>query len=196
MNERSQQVRIMQSIYQEAFLVISWLGPEEEELGLGLSSIELIGREMDSQNEREDDMNLDWINLYPILWEENVEEGVGNKAWNAIRKLLRLKYWFRVWVVQEMVLAKLLFMMLGKRSISFRSFEWIAVLLNGTQSGRFQKLEFVPQNLWRYLSIAGWFRHFLSVGTVCLFRQIHRLQFTGGSPYWPICYSRTPSYRS
>jgi len=75
MNERSQQLRIMQSIYQEAFLVISWLGPEEEELGLGLSSIELIGREMDSQNEREDNINLDWISLHPILWEENVEEG-------------------------------------------------------------------------------------------------------------------------
>ena len=73
-----------------------------------------------------------------------------------------------------MVLAKLLFMMLGKCSISFHSFEWIAVLLNGTQSGHFQKPEFVPQNLWRYLSIAGWFKHFLSMGTVCLFRQIHK----------------------
>jgi hypothetical protein len=54
--ERSRQVQLMREIYQGAIVVLSWLGPGDEEISLSMSAFRLIRRESMSSDYK----NLNW----------------------------------------------------------------------------------------------------------------------------------------
>jgi hypothetical protein len=46
----------------------------------------------------------DWMDKHRKFWEKNCQEVVPNRYWNALKKLLDLPYWSRLWIYQELVL--------------------------------------------------------------------------------------------
>jgi hypothetical protein len=154
--ERSHQVQLMRKIYQQASSVLVWLGPRKDELLDGMVAIDQMGRELNRSDERQ--TTLDWMSEWPEFWETNCPDEVQNKAWNAIDKLHRLDYWKRVWTLQERVLAKRLWFMVGPCVVDGLYFDEIYMLLENIQSGVTPKPAFVSDEFWWQLSSEGWIR--------------------------------------
>ncbi|KAJ4202065.1 hypothetical protein NW759_015453 [Fusarium solani] len=122
-DERTQQVQLMSRIYKSAAVVLAWLGPGDH--SLAFSTIKLLAREMYDDTARrfneEKFSRLDWLQGHPSLCSDDGPEqsgsGFRNLAWSAVATFVRDPYWTRVWIFQEVVLArKLLFISNGLAS--------------------------------------------------------------------------------
>lgn len=131
--ERDQQVSMMGLIYTTAHWVISWLGPPEDATAPGFALIKACARHVERVKETsgeypESDVTMDTSDLEFLgedseFYEQTTDRYARNKAWNAIDNLKRNVYWTRVWIVQEIVLARrpdanILFC--GSHSLSFQ----------------------------------------------------------------------------
>ncbi|KID93568.1 Ankyrin and HET domain protein, partial [Metarhizium majus ARSEF 297] len=105
--ERAAQVLLMGEVYREADRVIVWLGPEEDDSSTALEILDHIG-----SNVRFDPARYE---LSPLTGtnRENRKLGDPNSAlsykkreWLAIKKLFARPWFTRLWVRQEIVLAK------------------------------------------------------------------------------------------
>src|ERR1700761_3824482 len=116
---------------------------------MAMTGMRLIGDEWDSL-EGEIWHDFEWLRKYPILWEENDEIPTKNKIWNGVLEFIELKYWSRVWVIQEMVLAKELWLMVGRRITHYKSLLAVPNLLLGIYSQRHIKPSFLPGRIWEF----------------------------------------------
>ena len=106
--ERSQQVQLMGSIYGSAARVIAWVGPKTYDSSLALSVLQAIGTSFEvdwnlstAKSTTEDEETHSTGKLTPT-W-----QGALSKAQvNAIKSLISRPYFRRLWVQQEMRLAK------------------------------------------------------------------------------------------
>lgn len=133
LEERAQQVQLMDGIYSGAELVMCWmpdgirqyLDPrpfsddiQDELLGTAFRTLELINRELRLVEQEvegtlwditlDDERLVNWLAKCPELSETvpvNVWPSWRNKNWEAVRHFLGLQYWQRVWIFQEVVLA-------------------------------------------------------------------------------------------
>ncbi|RGP77958.1 hypothetical protein FLONG3_3915 [Fusarium longipes] len=125
-DERSQQVGIMTSIYSKAALVTAWLGPadpgEAAAVGMVISTLASIKSHL-------------WDNL---RFPENVrlqELGVPTRdspAWGALNSMLNTPYFSRIWITQELAVAPTFNLLWGDLVISkveFNSFKEAAIFL-------------------------------------------------------------------
>ncbi|KAK1674369.1 heterokaryon incompatibility protein-domain-containing protein [Colletotrichum godetiae] len=142
--ERNQQVQLMRRIYSSAELVFSWLGTDDEEIGAAFETINLVAHEMDKVVGRrhiggiEPHDLISWMKDWPQLIVADIgpeNDWHSNQSWKSIRSLFNLPYWFRVWVVQEIVLAENLVLLSGKSSV-----EWIALFLTCSWIGRLKEV--------------------------------------------------------
>lgn len=126
--ERNQQVQLMRRIYSTAELVFSWLGPGDEETSLAFDTIRLVDQEVDKVagsghiNAVEPYRLISWIEHWPPLAWADMEPANGwhsNQAWKSIYTLFKLSYWWRVWVVQEVVLARNFILLAGQSSLGW-----------------------------------------------------------------------------
>ncbi|KLU90400.1 hypothetical protein MAPG_10254 [Magnaporthiopsis poae ATCC 64411] len=181
--EKSHQVAQMGAIYTNAWLVISWLGPDVNgDLALAIKAFRAIAKE--SVRAKHDFKNLDWMEKYPMLINTDYNPGdednednedlnqidemadlyfkglgktmetqadvlfdtnlmdddhmddqhsveatdsqgsyvktsvIGIRSWDAILDFFRVPYWSRVWVIQEMALARHRVVLAGTTFIS------------------------------------------------------------------------------
>lgn len=110
---------LLASIYRGAEVVLSWLGQDEAEIILGLETLELIAAETDGQDfETDDSLGLDWMMKYPDLCVRDIEDELtvmANRSLASIFKVFDQPHRTRVWILQEMSLAKrLIFYTAGK----------------------------------------------------------------------------------
>lgn len=131
--KRSHQITLMTSIYTNAELVIAWLGDGDEEIPLGLQALHIISREAAAQitaavSPSPDGTtikpSLQWIERYPSLWfshldNENTTPVGFRGVWKGIERFMKVPYWSRIWVFQEIVLARRVLLAYGPDSISF-----------------------------------------------------------------------------
>ena len=106
--ERSQQVQLMGSIYGSAAQVIAWVGPKTHDSSLALTVLQAIGTSFE----------VDWISLTAKSATKDQEtlsadsstptwQGALNKAqFYAIKSLVFRPYFRRLWVQQEIRLAR------------------------------------------------------------------------------------------
>ncbi|KAK6343394.1 hypothetical protein TWF730_010983 [Orbilia blumenaviensis] len=94
--ERSSQVRLMQEVYGKATDVIVWLGEEEEESDLVFDVLEKSSF---------DRFGLNGPDGGPISF-DNWYNKDGDAPLQALNKLCHRMYWKRVWITQEIILAK------------------------------------------------------------------------------------------
>jgi hypothetical protein len=99
--ERNHQVNLMSRIYSEAELVLIWLRPESNDHG---TAIDWIKRINDTTFERKlrHDPNYDEMDDIGLCGFEV-----------AVSKLLYHPYWTRLWILQEIVLAKHILVLYG-----------------------------------------------------------------------------------
>ena len=121
LQEKGEQVALMNEIYALAEEVIIWLGEEEETDALAFDA---IFRVEDYFQHRVSDTNL-MLDLYRS--EEGPHELLRyeNPGWSAICQVLRKRCFNRVWVVQEVVMARKALVVCGSHSIPWPRFESI-----------------------------------------------------------------------
>ncbi|KAF5544650.1 heterokaryon incompatibility het-6 [Fusarium mexicanum] len=100
--EKSQQVAMMGEIFTEAVGVISWLGPARDD-----------------------------SNLAMYLMRFGITPEPDSRELKALLSLCYRRYWRRVWIIQELYLAKSYVVWCGHKSISDSKFETSLANLNG-----------------------------------------------------------------
>ena len=101
-NEKSIQVAKMADIYRCADDVFVWLGKEADESALGMDLVEQIP-EMEQEN------------MLSI-------EGSSDRQWSAFISLMRREWFTRRWVVQELALAKDVYLLCGDNTVNWNMF--------------------------------------------------------------------------
>ncbi|RSL54342.1 hypothetical protein CEP54_009940 [Fusarium duplospermum] len=153
--ERTQQVQLMGQIFGSAVAVYSWIGPRDH--SLAFDSIKRLARICRLRGELET-TSLWW---YPSLWrqtDKSDESRFRSKAWNAIDDLFSDRYWNRVWIFQEVVLARQMHLMSpGASTLSWHDLQ---VAARGLQnlSARLQEREdkvpfFMSNWAWLFLKM-------------------------------------------
>ena len=91
--ERNKQVSRMSSIYGNSWTVIAWLGPWKDNSDKAINLIEdMAAFNKDGQGQL----------LEKAL--ENNPDFLGSGSWTALQKLMNREYFYRVWIIQEIVL--------------------------------------------------------------------------------------------
>ncbi|OAL56939.1 HET-domain-containing protein [Pyrenochaeta sp. DS3sAY3a] len=91
-NERNQQVRIMGDVYRKASIVIIWLGPSTDASDAAISLIQSLAK-LDSKEQA-----------------------------SQVEELLTRPYWSRLWIIQEVILARDLSILCGSKQLSWSRF--------------------------------------------------------------------------
>jgi hypothetical protein len=110
--ERSRQIRKMATIYSDARAIIAWLGEERDRSGDAIELVQYLSN-----------VNQDGFGegLEQLLRADPGYLGTG--VWMALHELMDRPYWYRLWVIQEVVLgASCLVLMCGDRYIDWPSF--------------------------------------------------------------------------
>lgn len=110
--EKANQVRLMQDIFKSAVQVYAWLGPGDLESRLALETLGQIYGLLEPDSVKE----------APKSWRPNKIPPVEDAAWVAIKKLFDRKWFRRVWIVQEVILASELTLVCGDVRIHWEDF--------------------------------------------------------------------------
>lgn len=157
--ERNSQVNMMAQIYGKASLVISWLGPADEDSEL---AIPLMHRLMAAQYVQ--DMIEDYsatpqysITLSrrhrqtsdsaPEVEDDSAIEGlinagmkdiaaISSRHYESLARFLARRYFFRCWVLQELMLARKLCMLCGTQEIQLSDLHKVAVFVSSVRKHR------------------------------------------------------------
>jgi Heterokaryon incompatibility protein (HET) len=119
--EKNHQVLLMRQIYRRAGRVFSWLGEGDEDTHLAFA---LIERWADAILSTSPDLRSwpDGEAMRAAL--ATVENPFDEQAWAALRSLFRKTYWQRIWIVQEVFLARQCFFICGANEILFHKILW------------------------------------------------------------------------
>lgn len=121
LEEKNQQIPLMGTIFSSAELVISWLGPENLSVHLGIDTIDLLHSELTQL--APGDTSLLWILRHQSLSHPpNNNQGNydhGRDSWDAVSAFTNLEYWHRAWVFQEVVLARRAIVTCGSKAIEW-----------------------------------------------------------------------------
>jgi len=114
-NERSEQVKMMASIYASATAVIIWLGEQDNETGNDFDLMRWLAdmaRRKDQYLERITPQRLDSRETpkLPALYEDVMR-------WRSLVKFFQRRYFTRVWIIQEVILGRAREAMCGEYTI-------------------------------------------------------------------------------
>jgi hypothetical protein len=101
--ERNHQVKQMKDIYSCAITVLVWLGLDDESSKRAFAFIDSLPEQPYAYN---------WISAYLV-------GGKYQRQWNAVLQLCRRRYWTRLWIIQEIVLAEMLVLCCGYEQLDW-----------------------------------------------------------------------------
>ena len=116
--ERNQQLNLMQDIYRNAARVVVWLGKESVDSSMAFQLLSQINALQDSSNVWEWEEPLQTQHLTDIGLPEP-----SSLVWRALDALCWRDWFTRVWIIQEVTLAKEVMVACGNDQISWRAFE-------------------------------------------------------------------------
>jgi hypothetical protein len=102
--EKSEQVKRMTKIYENAQQVVIWLGPPDDSSDLAFDLLEKVSELVKSRPqvwEATDQLELRKSSAWRDLTAEVTSEPFDRRSWKALESLLERDWWNRVWVVQE-----------------------------------------------------------------------------------------------
>lgn len=99
--ERSQQVRVMADIYEKATQVVVWLGEEADDSNLAMGVLEQLAE----------------------AWNEGKARSFSDRALRAFEYFFQRQWWQRIWVIQEVAVAKQVEIICGKKSLRWNVLE-------------------------------------------------------------------------
>lgn len=122
--ERNEQVKLMGQIYRQAWDVLVWLGPSRDRSDLAISHLSRIGLYDRAASDK----------LF------NDKENAYEEEMRAIAALCTRSYWRRIWVVQEIVLARQITYYCGDDIIPGEIFTTAGKYIEHARSPRIQHL--------------------------------------------------------
>ena len=151
-SEKNEQVQKMREIYERAAEVIVWLGPAGDDSDILMDAFEYFGKHAEEAGllklRGTDLIKLRKINgeseLGPELIaikkaSEELSDRVGlDFPFKAYKHFAARLYWKRVWIVQEISVAKKVLILCGNKRLSFERFT-AAVIFNGLNRTRLWK---------------------------------------------------------
>jgi hypothetical protein len=107
--ERNEQVAMMAGIYADAAEVIVWLGPSfvDSDIALGFLS--------DCRDAQQYGPHFKSSYRFGAIYQ--------SENWHALRKVLSLDYWSRVWIVQEVILGNKIMLFCGSKGAGWSTLE-------------------------------------------------------------------------
>lgn len=120
--ERNQQVAMMDRIYGQAKQVVSWLGEEDRFTDKAVQLLDILA---DIPSEEYRSPNYQVVPLVQNIPSEN---------WLALGTLLSRSYFRRAWIVQEIALADSIVLVCGKRIISWENLDKCSRFLQDTRA--------------------------------------------------------------
>ena len=123
--ERNRQLRLMKTIYQSATKVLVWLGEDSAD---SPRAFELISRILSRQSTwKEQDSRM------PMTAQDLIDEGLPepfSPSWKSLDALYWRPWFTRIWVIQEISVAKEVTLMCGSHQRSWRDFKTVAALMH------------------------------------------------------------------
>ncbi|KAJ5538215.1 hypothetical protein N7494_007694 [Penicillium frequentans] len=130
--ERGQQVQIMHNIYRQASGVLVWVGEHAENSHYVVTSIDDgITDENEKQSPSPLEETLDWHNDENLIGDESEEKADGEAEREqereqedreeAFRRLLERPWFYRTWIIQEVLLNEYVMLLCGPHAISFQA---------------------------------------------------------------------------
>lgn len=112
--ERTSQVNSMAAIYHSANSVVAWLGEEDDDTERGFDLIRVLGRCCEDCLKRITPKSLGSEEMLGIL------ASYGDiSSWISVAKLFQRRYFTRVWIIQEITLAKTVLALCGRHLIDW-----------------------------------------------------------------------------
>jgi len=183
--EKSWQVGMMRRVYEQAALTLVWLGEDDGERGeFALQKLRGFGdaymsrqsptryfahsdrdpfRLVEKAGELRSDMLDDLTRLAKV-------DGVGQdaeQAWAAIALLLQREYWTRVWMIQEIALSPMVFILCGREVIN--GFYLAVAVTLFQQHFNWPGLLVKVQRGEPYSNLLWWIASKLMIGTQAMF---------------------------
>ncbi|KAK5108432.1 hypothetical protein LTR62_008319 [Meristemomyces frigidus] len=121
--ERNQQVSIMGDIFKAAQKVIVWLGGDYDDSRAGMQLADQL-RRIVGHPVHGTGLGPEHIDLYGLPRR-------GHKKWKALSAILRRPWFWRSWVVQEVVLNPQVELVLGANMLTWDELEMVVALLEG-----------------------------------------------------------------
>jgi hypothetical protein len=120
-DERSRQIGRMEMIYSDARVIIAWLGKELDRSG---DAVALVQHLSNVSRQGSGEVLEAMLRANPGY--------LGTGVWMALHDLMRRRYWYRLWIIQEVVLgASCLVLQCGESYIDWSSFcRGICLLFN------------------------------------------------------------------
>jgi hypothetical protein len=87
----------------------------EEVTADGIRFLEAIGRELGRNHYKFADSLSTWIN-------KSVSYGISESGWDSVSKILLRPWWKRVWVLQEVAVAKQVLVLCGNKGTHLKNF--------------------------------------------------------------------------
>jgi hypothetical protein len=106
-NERASQVQLMKYIFEEAAGVVAWLGLEDRETSKALDFLKQEGQH---------------VSIYGFM-REHQDDPDWATCWQACKTLFERPYWGRVWIIQEIAVAKKVWVQCGRSAVSWAAVE-------------------------------------------------------------------------
>jgi Heterokaryon incompatibility protein (HET) len=108
--EKSHQIRLMGSIYGNAFTIISWLGIEADKSDLAMDALE------------------SYYQFHGYRVPHAKVPSFSDEHWQAVHQFLQRGYWSRVWIIQEVAGGSdRSFIVCGKRKVSWVCLDWLRI---------------------------------------------------------------------
>ncbi|KAH6659958.1 heterokaryon incompatibility protein-domain-containing protein [Truncatella angustata] len=115
--ERNSQAMLMKPIYQNAGMVVSWLGTSFPLSDWVFEVMKQFKEQIDMTRNPKTSKVIDasWLRLFPQACKEDSPASgpLRNVVWDSIRELCAHPYWKRIWIVQEIVLASTVMLCCG-----------------------------------------------------------------------------------
>jgi Heterokaryon incompatibility protein (HET) len=165
--EKTEQVQQMKRIYQDASHVIVWLGPRGEDSDVAFDVMNQIGKKACDlgfwdiprkswlQPEHRSNESGPYARLHKFIEEEISLD----HPFEAIARLTKRPWWYRVWVMQEFVLAKDIFLACGFSNIAYPHF---AAAIISFITGRLKIMVKVQPEDWTDLIKGPKLRNFIT----------------------------------
>jgi hypothetical protein len=152
MKERGHQVEQMSEIYKEAHRVIFWLGVGNFETDVLMESLQLLQREIEKQCYRSwlpeaDDWKKTWDSMEPLFRRSHTH--YKTLQFRGLREVLARPWFRRVWILQEVALARAGIIFCGTKSVSTRLFSLAPQLLRMETDSHCQSVLDIMPNSWR-----------------------------------------------
>ena len=131
--ERNLQLLRISAIYRKAQYTIAWIGEptNESENKNAISLIRILSVPLHTLKQDVSDLGQE-VARHSYVLDPTASRHIAEIGWKHLSPLFNLKYWRRVWIIQELALSQEVVFLYGRYEISWRSLDRVLLLMSST----------------------------------------------------------------